>query len=64
MVNHSHLPVTVPHALPSDYEECADCGFDHEYEPSEAQRWHAEVDPIGNELSAALDEEFSYRDEE
>jgi hypothetical protein len=24
----------------SDYEECADCGYDHEYEPEAAQAWH------------------------
>jgi hypothetical protein len=27
-------------ALPEDYEACCDCGFDHEYEPQEAQTWH------------------------
>lgn len=26
--------------LPSDYETCGDCGFDHEYETSEANTWH------------------------
>jgi hypothetical protein len=26
--------------LPSDYEACGDCGFDHDYEPSESTTWH------------------------
>ncbi len=26
--------------LPSDYEECGDCHFDHTYEPVEALRAH------------------------
>jgi len=26
--------------LPSDYEACGDCGFDHSYEPAEAHEWH------------------------
>lgn len=26
--------------LPDDYEKCSDCGFDHEYEPAQAQAWH------------------------
>lgn len=26
--------------IPRDYEPCADCGFDHEYEWIEAQAWH------------------------
>jgi hypothetical protein len=27
--------------LPEDYEPCADCLFDHEYDREEAERWHA-----------------------
>ena len=27
-------------SLPSDYEECSDCRFDHEYNPVEAAKWH------------------------
>jgi Zn ribbon nucleic-acid-binding protein len=23
-----------------DYEECGECGFDHEYEPEQAQGFH------------------------
>jgi hypothetical protein len=26
--------------LPDDYEQCGCCGYDHEYEPAEAQEWH------------------------
>ncbi len=26
--------------LPSDYETCGDCGFDHDYEPEVAAAWH------------------------
>lgn len=26
--------------LPSDYETCGDCGFDHDYEAPEAVTWH------------------------
>ena len=29
--------------LPDDYEECAVCGFDHEYSPTEAQLAHSEL---------------------
>jgi hypothetical protein len=25
---------------PADYEECGDCGFDHDYEPAQAAAWH------------------------
>lgn len=32
-----------------DYEECGECGFDHTYEPDQAQAWHREKDP-NNEL--------------
>jgi hypothetical protein len=27
---------------PDDYEECSMCGFDHEYEPEESNKWHSE----------------------
>lgn len=26
--------------LPSDYEECGDCGYDHDYEYEAAAAWH------------------------
>lgn len=26
--------------LPDDYEPCGDCGYDHSYEYTEAQKWH------------------------
>lgn len=29
--------------LPDDYEPCGECGFDHEYEPEEANRKHQEL---------------------
>lgn len=28
-------------SLPSDYEACGQCGFDHAYEPNEAHKWHS-----------------------
>lgn len=28
--------------LPSDYEQCGECGFDHEYEYSYAYNWHVQ----------------------
>lgn len=28
---------------PSDYEECGECGFDHGYEPLEAEMAHAQI---------------------
>jgi len=28
--------------LPSDYEACGECGFDHAYEPAEAMQAHAD----------------------
>ncbi len=28
--------------LPSDYEPCGECGWDHEYEPAMAVAWHKE----------------------
>lgn len=31
-------------ALPSDYESCGTCGFDHAYEPTEAQAVHDNLD--------------------
>jgi hypothetical protein len=30
----------------SDYETCGECGYDHAYEPEEANRWHQEFDHI------------------
>jgi len=32
--------------LPSDYEVCDECGFDHGYEPHEAQMAHAEIQEL------------------
>ena len=29
-----------------DYETCAECGFDHEYEPEEAQLAHADIEKL------------------
>jgi len=29
-------------SLPADYEECGDCGYDHQYDAEEAGRWHRE----------------------
>lgn len=31
--------------LPSDYEECGYCGFDHTYDYEHAVAWHTENDP-------------------
>jgi uncharacterized membrane protein YgaE (UPF0421/DUF939 family) len=28
--------------LPSDYEPCGECNFDHSYEYEEAHKWHKE----------------------
>jgi hypothetical protein len=28
--------------LPSDYESCGECNFDHTYEPAESHKWHKE----------------------
>lgn len=28
--------------LPSDYEACGECGFDHDYEYEQAHKWHTE----------------------
>jgi len=36
--------------LPADYEQCATCGFDHEYEPDEAYRVHNRIDLHANTL--------------
>lgn len=33
---------TMADILPDDYEECADCGFDHGYDQAPAMRWHQE----------------------
>lgn len=30
--------------LPEDYELCAECGHDHEYEPGESQAIHSRLD--------------------
>ena len=32
--------------LPSDYETCGDCGYDHEYEPAEAVRAHEKMNLV------------------
>lgn len=29
-------------AMPEDYEQCGYCGFDHDYEPNQAHKWHTE----------------------
>ena len=29
-----------PANMPSDYEPCGDCGFDHSYEYEQAYAWH------------------------
>ena len=26
--------------VPADYEQCAECGFDHDYDPAEANHAH------------------------
>ncbi len=31
---------------PDDYEQCGECGFDHAYEPSEAQASHVEMKKV------------------
>jgi hypothetical protein len=31
-----------PNPLPDDFEECGDCGFDHDYEYELAAAWHIE----------------------
>lgn len=43
--------------VPADYEICADCGFDHEYEPSEAHRAHELAHEETLELSPEAYEE-------
>ena len=30
--------------VPVDYEQCADCGFDHGYDPEEAVRAHGLIE--------------------
>lgn len=30
--------------LPTDYEACGSCGYDHDYEYEEASKWHTEND--------------------
>ncbi len=37
-------------SLPSDYEACGQCGFDHAYEPSEAYKWHFDQQSIPQTL--------------
>ncbi len=34
-----------------DYEACARCGFDHEYEPEQAQKAHAECSACQHEIA-------------
>jgi hypothetical protein len=36
-----HEPIAEDH-LPSDYEECPHCKFDHAYDQTPAKRWHDE----------------------
>ena len=33
--------------VPSDYEPCGYCGFDHSYEYAQALAWHKKNDPRG-----------------
>ena len=43
-------------SLPVDYESCGDCGFDHEYEPTDAHAWHsANPGSYGEPMTAKLD---------
>lgn len=37
--------------MPSDYEPCGECGFDHEYEYEEAYRAHTEEMERGNVMA-------------
>ena len=37
-----------------DYEACGHCGFDHEYEPEEARKWHLENRREGYEDHACI----------
>jgi hypothetical protein len=37
-------PSEASQELPSDYESCGTCGFDHAYEPNEAQTVHEKLD--------------------
>lgn len=32
--------MSLPDELPSNYEECGECGYDHSYEPEESFRAH------------------------
>lgn len=41
--------------LPSDYEQCATCGFDHEYEYAEAQKWHEQNPEPEQEIAGECD---------
>lgn len=36
--------------VPADYEQCSDCGFDHEYDPVEAARAHCLLVQANREL--------------
>lgn len=38
--NEIMLPFNVIQYLPDDYETCWECGYDHEYEPDYARRYH------------------------
>lgn len=37
----SAVDVVVVEELPDDFSRCSECGFDHEYEWSKSQAWHA-----------------------
>ena len=38
--NDEHEELEKEEGMPSDYETCSGCGYDHAYEPEEAQRAH------------------------
>lgn len=40
--------------LPSDYETCSECGFDHEYEYAEAYRAHTKMESVMNMVLVLL----------
>lgn len=40
--------------MPSDYEQCGECGFDHSYEYPEASKWHKEHDKEQGKFSAKM----------
>jgi len=45
----SRVMGAVPADVPADYEACGTCGYDHEYEPAEAQAAHkkmGDIDPM------------------